>query len=129
MTMGCDDHATCNSHACNNACESHNHHGEELIDIVKEYRDNQKNRCVLFENPIFDELFDGAIRPGGLSITKRAMELCKFEKGAKILDVGCGYGATVEYLQNNYDVEAMGIDLSTVLIEKGKLPGVRHLVE
>ena len=57
---------------------------------------------------------------GGLSVTRRAMELCDFKKGAKILDVGCGYGATVELLHSDYGAEAVGIDLSTDLLEKGK---------
>jgi len=36
------------------------------------------------------------------------------------LDVGCGYGTTVEFLQSNYHVDAVGIDLSTTILERGK---------
>lgn len=105
-------------------CGGHNYdsHGERLNDIVKEYHDSKEKgkSCKLFENPVFDTIFGGAIRPGGLNVTKRAMELCNFKNGAKILDVGCGYGVTVKYLQSNYEVEAIGIDLSASLLEKGK---------
>ncbi len=92
----------------------------EIKDIVKEYRDSGDRGCGIFENPVFQEIFGGAIRPGGLSVTKRAMEICGFKNGAKILDMGCGYGVTVEFLQSNYDVEALGIDVSETLLAKGK---------
>ncbi|HPO03947.1 MAG TPA: methyltransferase domain-containing protein [Bacillota bacterium] len=95
-------------------------HSEELNDIVKEYRAASGNGCKLFEDPELYSIFGGTIRPGGLSVTRRAMELCDFKKGAKILDVGCGYGATVELLHSDYGAEAVGIDLSTDLLEKGK---------
>lgn len=98
-------------------CKGHDHNIE---DIVKEYRASCGTECRLFENAVFEELFDGAIRPGGSQLTQRAMELCNFPKGAKILDVGCGYGTTVEFLQSNYHVDAVGIDLSTTLLERGK---------
>lgn len=98
-------------------CKGHEHNIE---DIIRDYRSSFESECKLFENPVFDEMFQGAIRPGGFAITRRAMELCTFGKGAKILDMGCGSGATVEFLQSNYDVDAVGIDLSKTLLERGK---------
>mgnify|MGYP001214369471 CR=1 FL=1 len=98
-------------------CKEHDHNIE---DIVKDYRASCGTECKLFENAVFEELFDGSIRPGGSHLTQRAMELCHFSEGAKILDVGCGYGTTVEFLQSNYHVDAVGIDLSTTILERGK---------
>jgi arsenite methyltransferase len=49
-------------------------------------------------------------RPGGFLITDRALNFCSFRKGATILDLGCGSGATVDYLIENYGFEAFGID-------------------
>ncbi|MDY0094122.1 MAG: class I SAM-dependent methyltransferase [Candidatus Vecturithrix sp.] len=49
-------------------------------------------------------------RPGGFIITDRAISFCGFQKGAKLLDLGCGSGATVDYLRDNHGFEAYGID-------------------
>jgi arsenite methyltransferase len=49
-------------------------------------------------------------RPGGFVITDRALMLCSFRSGAKILDLGCGSGATVVYLTEKYGFEVIGLD-------------------
>lgn len=49
-------------------------------------------------------------RPGGFTITERALSICKFQLGSKILDLGCGSGATVDYLIQKYGFEAYGLD-------------------
>lgn len=97
------------------------HHRDEGInDIAKEYLASKGGGCPFYENPAFLDIFGGAIRPGGLAVTRRALELCSFKEGDKILDVGCGYGVTVELLNREYGLDASGVDISTTLIEKGK---------
>ncbi|RPH30041.1 MAG: class I SAM-dependent methyltransferase [Bacteroidales bacterium] len=49
-------------------------------------------------------------RPGGFIITDTAFCFCSFPNNAKILDLGCGSGATVDYLQQKYSFEAYGLD-------------------
>ncbi len=61
-----------------------------------------------------------AIRPGGLELTGRAMEFCSFPAGARILDVGCGEGASVEFLRNHHRIDAVGVDISSRLLRDGK---------
>ena len=61
-----------------------------------------------------------AIRPGGLLLTGRAMEFCRFPVLSRLLDVGCGEGATVEYLRNHYQLNACGLDISSRLLGEGK---------
>ncbi|NVO00496.1 MAG: class I SAM-dependent methyltransferase [Geobacteraceae bacterium] len=61
------------------------------------------------------------IRPGGLSLTDRAIEFCPFADGAELLDVGCGVGASVEHLRSRYGFDAKGIDISPKLIAEGLL--------
>ncbi len=61
------------------------------------------------------------LRPGGFILTDRAMNFCHFPKEKKILDVGCGIGTTVEYLSTAYRVNAIGIDPSENLLQKGKI--------
>ena len=51
-------------------------------------------------------------RPGGFEITDRAISLCSFNKEARILDLGCGSGATVTYLSEKYGFEVYGIDIN-----------------
>jgi len=57
--------------------------------------------------------------PGGFELTDQAIELCKFQEGAKILDIGCGEGDTCLHLQEKYGFQVTGIDTSPVAIEEG----------
>jgi arsenite methyltransferase len=52
----------------------------------------------------------GLCRPGGFSITDRALQFCNFKQDAKLVDVGCGLGATVQYVKQKYGLEICGID-------------------
>ncbi len=70
----------------------------------------------LYENSLFDQLPSGTIRPGGLGITDYAMKRCAFETGAKLLDIGCGNGATVNLLLNHFKMQSIGIDSSRKLL-------------
>ena len=63
------------------------------------------------------------IRPGGEALTKKAIEKAKLPEGARVLDIGCGEGDTVALLKKEYDFEPVGVDLSSKLIDKGR---VRH---
>ena len=59
-------------------------------------------------------------RPGGLELTKTALEKCSLPEHAAVLDVGCGDGTAVEYMCKELGLEAKGIDASRELIEKAK---------
>jgi arsenite methyltransferase len=61
------------------------------------------------------------LRPGGFFLTERAISLCNInKKGIKALDIGCGMGATVNYLQTELGIEAFGIDPSEKLLKLGR---------
>jgi arsenite methyltransferase len=49
-------------------------------------------------------------RPGGFIATDMALKFCDFKKGAKLADIGCGYGATVRYIKSHYGFDICGID-------------------
>lgn len=49
-------------------------------------------------------------RQGGFLITDRALTFCSFPAGAKIIDLGCGSGASVDYMIHNFGLEAYGLD-------------------
>jgi SAM-dependent methyltransferase len=79
-----------------------------------------QKRGLLFENSIFANSPSRVIRPGGLRLTRRLLEYCTFEQGAKVVDIGCGAGITVQYLRDAYNLCAMGIDLSEQLLQQAR---------
>jgi arsenite methyltransferase len=60
-----------------------------------------------------------AIRPGGLTLTERALAFCGLPEGGRVLDVGCGVGATVEFLCRERHHAAFGVDTSSLLLGEG----------
>jgi SAM-dependent methyltransferase len=52
------------------------------------------------------------LRPGGLGLTERALAVCGWPAGARVLDVGCGAAATVAYLRAGYALAAFGLDVA-----------------
>lgn len=77
------------------------------------------DRCLVYESSPVREATGDTIRPGGFYLTERALGHCAFKAGAKVLDVGCGTGATVERLIQ-YGLDAVGIDPSEALLEAGR---------
>lgn len=59
------------------------------------------------------------LRPGGLALTERALALCRFPAGAKVLDCGCGTGATVARLRQD-GLAAVGLDVSATLLAQAR---------
>ena len=59
------------------------------------------------------------MRPGGFALTDRALQLCAFKAGDRVADIGCGFGATVEYLRRCHSLDAVGIDPSAASLEQG----------
>lgn len=74
----------------------------------------------VYEDNSIRDVTGETIRPGGFFLTKRALEITKIGKGMKILDIGCGIGATVNYLWTKHNIESYGIDRSQKLIDIGK---------
>ncbi|MEW5956792.1 MAG: DVU_1555 family C-GCAxxG-C-C protein [Chloroflexota bacterium] len=60
------------------------------------------------------------IRPGGLALTDKALALCRLPAGGRVLDVGCGPGATVEHLMARYRLNVFGLEASAVLAQSGR---------
>ena len=74
----------------------------------------------LYESDVLRLATGDTLRPGGFFLTDLGVERCDFLPGARVLDVGCGSGATVEHLVSLYHLQAIGLDPSEVLLESGK---------
>lgn len=72
-----------------------------------------------YETPAFRSVAGACLRPGGTELTDRAISFCGFREGARLLDVGCGAGATVEHLRLNSGLAAAGVDVSRRLVAEG----------
>ena len=83
----------------------------------------------LYENEILRESLGETLRPGGFSLTERAMEFTGLKKDDLVLDIGSGMGDTVNYLRENYGLNALGLDPSDILISEAvkKYPGINIL--
>jgi SAM-dependent methyltransferase len=77
------------------------------------------DRGQIYEQPAVRQALGETLRPGGLSLTQRALDICALPPGSRVLDAGCGSGATVEYLWD-HGYRAAGADLSTVLLQSGR---------
>lgn len=66
----------------------------------------------LWEKSILRDAAGNTLRPGGFILTNRAVTLTGLPVNARVLDVGCGLGATVNHLRTQHDFKACGIDYS-----------------
>jgi SAM-dependent methyltransferase len=73
----------------------------------------------LYESRALRDITGPAIRPGGFQLTDRGLVYCGLAPGARVLDLGCGTGATVHHLRFQHGLWAMGIDRSFTLLEEG----------
>ena len=77
-------------------------------------------RVRMYEQSPILEVAGETIRPGGLDLTERALTFCALPPGARVLDVGCGPAASVEYLINQFSLNVIGADPSEKLLHSGR---------
>ena len=78
-------------------------------------------RQTMYENGSLAQVTGGPLRPGGWSLTERMLAQCDLDAGQRVLDVGCGSGATICYLVENHAVRVVGLDRSEMLLHQGHL--------
>jgi SAM-dependent methyltransferase len=74
-----------------------------------------------WEQPSFRRVVGCELRPGGLGLTGEAAEACRLRPGDRVLDVGCGVGATAEHLAGSDGVRAIGLDSSGDFLNEAAL--------
>jgi SAM-dependent methyltransferase len=72
----------------------------------------------LYEQDALLRAAGDTIRPGQLTLTRQLIEACDLPRGASVLDIGCGIGATVDYLSDEF--HAFGVDVSSKLLHLGR---------
>jgi len=73
----------------------------------------------VYEREAVRQVTGETIRPGGLELTERAFGFSDLPVGARVLDIGCGVGATVEHLVSR-GLSAVGLDPSSLLLRCGR---------
>ncbi|MEW6402286.1 MAG: DVU_1556 family methyltransferase [Chloroflexota bacterium] len=74
----------------------------------------------LYEHPAWQAVPDQAMRPGGLALTRQALSYFDLMPDARILDVGCGAGGTLNYLTAQGERIGFGIDVSLELLRRAR---------
>ncbi len=78
-----------------------------------------KSCCAnLYANEALLFLLGPSLHPGGLDLTRQLAERLEISEADAVLDVACGVGSTVGFIESNYKCSALGIDLSKKLAGK-----------
>lgn len=77
--------------------------------------------CKVYEYLASTNMAAEGIRPGGIELTRHALAYCAFPPDSRILDVGCGNGATLNLLSCAYKLSPLGIDQSFYLASQARL--------
>ncbi|BFR48273.1 DVU_1556 family methyltransferase [Nitratidesulfovibrio sp. HK-II] len=86
-----------------------------------------------WEHPMLRAVAGPTLRPGGVALTWRALELARqltmLPHDARVMDLGCGPGETVALLREG-GMAAVGLDLSASLLDEalarnGRMPLIR----
>jgi arsenite methyltransferase len=75
----------------------------------------------LYGNPALLSVTGGVLRPGGMDLTRRVVAACGLPAGARVIDVGCGSGATVDCLRREFGLAACGVDVERWFVRSGQV--------
>ena len=54
-------------------------------------------------------------------IIKKAIELSNIKRGENFYDIGCGSGRILKFVADNYDVNAIGVEISPLQYLKARI--------
>lgn len=74
----------------------------------------------VYESSCMQEATGETLRPGGFKLTEKALNFCGLNEQTRVLDLGCGMGATAAYLFKNHGITVVGLDPSEKLLNIAK---------
>jgi arsenite methyltransferase len=74
----------------------------------------------IYESPALQAAIGPALRPGGLELTRQALDLCRLPAGSRVVDIGCGTGVTTQYLRHDRCFKAVGLDRSSGMLGRAR---------
>ena len=77
-------------------------------------------QILLYEHPVWQSVPEQVMRPGGLTVTEQALAHCDLHSGARALDLGCGAGATLRHITEEYGWNGFGVDVSAELLARAR---------
>jgi len=78
-----------------------------------------QQRSDVYAQPVWETIGGDVLRPGGLALTERALGLCRIAPGARLLDAGCGPGASAA-LAARLGYASVGLDQSAFLLRQAR---------
>jgi len=75
----------------------------------------------LYQSHALQKLTWPLLRPGGLELTRESARKCDLKPGERVLDVGCGSGASARMVAEEFSLLSFGLDLDFDMVIKSNL--------
>ncbi|MCI0769533.1 MAG: methyltransferase domain-containing protein, partial [Chloroflexi bacterium] len=82
-----------------------------------------------YSHPAARWLLGESYHPGGLALTSRLVDLAGIGIGDRVLDAGCGRGASSVHLAKSFGCHVVGVTLETDLVEAARAQARERGVE
>ena len=81
----------------------------------------------VYGNPLAELLLGESMHPGGLESTRQLLAWSRLEPGSRLLDAGCGLGASARVAAREFSLRVDGVDASQEVLTRaeGRDPGAR----
>ena len=75
---------------------------------------------IIYSHPLATWLIGESFHPGGMALTDELAQLSGLGPGKRLLDAGCGRGASTVHLVDSTGCEAVGLTLESDGVERGR---------
>ncbi|MDQ3689526.1 MAG: class I SAM-dependent methyltransferase [Chloroflexota bacterium] len=84
--------------------------------------DSSATACcrVLYGHPLVELVLGESLHPGGIDGTRRLLAAASLARAARLLDAGCGSGATARLAADEFGLVVEGIDVSDAAIRRAR---------
>ena len=74
----------------------------------------------LYGNPIAEILVGDSFHPGGLESTRQLLRASGLQPGARLLDIGCGLGASARVAASEFGLQVDAVDHSAAVVDRAR---------